>query len=355
MTHRWLVATLLVLAGGVALTAAELQPRTVAAFDRYVSATESQLKAGPFLRVDALPAARRTEALALMRRGELWIEAPKTLDGGKAIDVHGGLIHHWVGTAFVSGATIDQTLLVLQDYNRHERIYAPTVAKSKLESRDGDRYRFFLRFMMKKVITVVINSEHEAFFARGPDRAEGWIHSTRIAEVANPDTPTESELPVGNDGGYMWRLNTYWRLLARDGGLYIQCESVSLTRGIPTGFGWIVGPFVTSIDPVKGSLVVRRKQEGRSRVIWHSDRPTLTASPGTYGECEAVSGGQRPRRIRHRSITGANGVPASHCTPIRGLKRSPTSKDRRVVQNFHQSVSGGFSPESSVRYSSASK
>ncbi len=115
---------------------------------------------------------------------------------------------------------------------------------------------------MTKVITVVVNSEHEAFFARGPDRAEGWIHSTRIAEVANPDTPTESELPVGKDGGYMWRLNTYWRLLARDGGLYIQCESVSLTRGIPTGFGWIVGPFVTSIpkESLTFTLETTRKQ-----------------------------------------------------------------------------------------------
>ena len=55
------------------------------------------------------------------------------------------------------------------------------------------------------------------------------------------------ELPVGRDGGYLWRLNTYWRLLERDEGTYLQCESVSLTRGIPTGLGWLVGPFVTSI------------------------------------------------------------------------------------------------------------
>jgi hypothetical protein len=130
VTYRWLFVTSLVLAGGVALTAAELQPRTAAAFDRYVLATESQLNAESFLRVDKLPAAQRTEALALMRRGELWIEAPKTLDGGREIDVPGGMIHHWVGTVFVPGATIDQTLSVLQDYNRHERIYAPTFSAS---------------------------------------------------------------------------------------------------------------------------------------------------------------------------------------------------------------------------------
>ena len=38
-----------------------------------------------------------------------------------------------------------------------------------------------------------------------------------------------------------------WRFLARDGGVYVQCESTSLTRGIPVGLGWLVGPFVTSI------------------------------------------------------------------------------------------------------------
>jgi len=262
VTYRWAFVPLLALAAGVTLSAAELQPGTVAAFDRYVRATEGQLRAGPFLRVDGLGPARRDEALALMRRGELSIDAPKTLEAGREIEVPGGMIHHWVGTAFVAGATIDQTLTILQDYDRHERIYAPVVAKSKSLSRDGDRFRFFLRFAMKRVITVVVNSEHEAIFTRASDRAEGWIHSTRIAEVENANTPDERERPVGNDGGYLWRLNTYWRLLARDGGLYIQCESISLTRGIPTGFGWIVGPFVTSIprESLTFTLETTRKQ-----------------------------------------------------------------------------------------------
>ena len=52
---------------------------------------------------------------------------------------------------------------------------------------------------------------------------------------------------MGRDGGYLWRLYTYWRMLERDGGTYVQCESITLTRGIPMGLGWLVGPFVTSI------------------------------------------------------------------------------------------------------------
>jgi hypothetical protein len=263
VTQGWALAMLLGAAAGTAATAAELQPRTVTAFDRYVRATESRLEGVPFLWVDGLPASRRSEALALMRGGMLFIDAPRTLEGGREIDVPGGLIHHWVGTAFVPGATLAQTLTILQDYDRHERIYAPVVARSKLLSRNGDRFHFFLRFKMKKVITVVVNSEHDAHFRTvAPDRAEGWIHSTRIAEVENADQPGEAEMPVGQDGGYLWRLNTYWRLLTRDGGLYIQCESVSLTRGIPVGFGWLVRPFVTSIprESLTFTLETTRKQ-----------------------------------------------------------------------------------------------
>jgi hypothetical protein len=65
--------------------------------------------------------------------------------------------------------------------------------------------------------------------------------------VADPGTPQERERPVGQDGGYLWRLYTYWRFLERDGGTYVQCEAISLTRGIPFALGWLVGPFVTSI------------------------------------------------------------------------------------------------------------
>jgi hypothetical protein len=149
---------------------------------------------------------------------------------------------------FVPGATIDQALALLQDYDRHAEIYRPAVARSRLLSRDGDGFRVYLRFTMKKVITVVVNTENEARFTRlGPGSAQSRIYSTRIAEVDEADTPREREKPVGRDGGYLWRLYTYWRFLERDGGTYVQCESISLTRGIPLGFGWLIGPFVTSI------------------------------------------------------------------------------------------------------------
>jgi hypothetical protein len=241
---------MLVLACRVA-TAADLQPKTAAAFDRYAALTEARLDAesgARYLWVDTLPEPRRGEVLAALRRGELAIEPMETRDRGREIDVPDGLVHHWLGVVFVPGASVESAVALLQDYDRHAEIYGPTVAASRLRARTGDTFKIYLRFMMKKVITVVTNTENDARFRRdGPDRVQNRIRSTRITEVEEPDTPQEREKPVGRDGGYLWRLNSYWRFLERDGGVYIQCESLTLTRGIPTGFGWIVRPFVTSI------------------------------------------------------------------------------------------------------------
>jgi hypothetical protein len=248
LMQRNLLSGMVVLGVTAAVAAADLQPRTVAGFDRYVRATEAQMVSNPFLRIDALPADERLASLAQIRRGELYVERLSTRDAGKEIDVPGGLIHHWLGAVFVPGATLDQALDLLQDYNRHAEIFRPAIARSKLVSRDADVFRVDLRFYMKKVITVVVDTQNEARFTRlAADRAQSRIYSLRVAEVADPGTPQEREHPVGRGGGFLWRLYTYWRFLERDGGTYVQCEAISLTRGVPFALGWLIGPFVNSI------------------------------------------------------------------------------------------------------------
>ena len=51
------------------VAAVELQPRTVAAFDRYVRVTEAQMAPEPFLRVDDFADVERGTKLAELRRG----------------------------------------------------------------------------------------------------------------------------------------------------------------------------------------------------------------------------------------------------------------------------------------------
>jgi hypothetical protein len=241
------------LLGAHALEAADLQPETVAAFDRYATATERRIatevgRADLFLRTDSLPDATRQASLDRLRRGETLIERLVTTENGRPITIPDGLVHHWVGIAFLPGVSRSAAVALLQDYNRHGDIYRPRIERAALRSRTGNVFRFYLRLFMKKGITVVINSEHEARFEEpATDRAYSRIVSTRMAEVEDPGTAQEREKPVGRDGGYLWRLNSYWRFLERDGGTYVQCESLSLTRDIPFGLGWLVGPFVTSL------------------------------------------------------------------------------------------------------------
>ncbi len=249
MHRHTLLATIVLCCLSSFASGADLKPETVAAFDRYVRLTEARIdSADPFLWVDGLPDAERRARLETIRGGRLVIERLETREGGKRIDVPDGQIHHCLGAVFVPRATVDQALALLQDYDHHAEIYRPAVARSKLLAREGDSFRVYLRFYMKKVITVVVNSDHEARFERlTPERAQSRIYSIRIAEVEHPDTPREREKPVGHDGGYLWRLYTYWRFLERDGGTYVQCEAISLTRSIPLGLRWLIGPFVTSI------------------------------------------------------------------------------------------------------------
>jgi hypothetical protein len=231
----------------------ELKPEAQAGFSRYVSATEARIDrevAHPerLLHIDGLPAERRSEVLRDLKQGNVFIENLVTRDAsGHGIEVPGGLIHHWVGDVFIPGASLRQVLAFVQDYNHHQDYYSEIV-RSRLIRREGDDFRIFYRVRKHKVITVTLDTEHAVRYTRVDDTH--WYSrsvSTRIAEVEHADRPDEHEKPVGQDGGFLWRINSYWRFVERDGGVWVECESISLTRDIPTGLGWLIGPFVTSI------------------------------------------------------------------------------------------------------------
>jgi hypothetical protein len=245
----------------------KLKAETQAAFERYVKLTEArnqeELQRGTnLLWIDELPPAQRGEAYAALKRGEVKMQKLEILDGGKPTRCPGGLIHHWTGVVFVPGAKLDDVLGLLEDYDHHSVYFAPDVERSKIESRNGGHFRVFLRFRRRKVITVVLNTEHEIeYFRDGPDRAHSRSSAVRVAEVENPGKSDEREKAPGDDGGYLWRMETWWRMEERDGGVYVQSEVVSLTRDIPAVLSWLVSPFVTSIpkETLTATLVATRK------------------------------------------------------------------------------------------------
>jgi hypothetical protein len=259
-------------AGGQPATA-NLKPATAAAFDRYVRVTDAahdaELPGTSRLWIDGLGEAERTAAYVGLKRGEVKMRRLETRESGARIPCPDAMIHHWVGVAFLPDAKLPDVLAVLQDYARHAWYYAPDVEQSKIESRDGDHFRVFLRFRRRKVITVVLDTEHDVRYFRDSDvQAHSRSSAVRIAEVENPGKSDEREKTPGDDDGFLWRMETWWSIEERDGGVYLQSEVVSLTRSIPAGLGWLIGPFVISVprESLTFTLEATRKAV-RNRVV----------------------------------------------------------------------------------------
>ncbi len=245
----------LLVAGILAAPAAavELKKETVAAFERYVKLTEARIQgevngSQKFLWMDGIAEPRRQALYTQLRQGEIVVERLETRENGQEIDIPDGKMHHWLGAAFIPGTTLKDTLFLIQDYDRHHTIYKPEVLQSRMLSHSGDEYKIFLRLWKKKIITVVLNTEHEVhYFPVSATREHSRSYTTRIAEVVDPGEPTEKEKPVGNDGGFLWRLYSYWRFEEKDGGVYVQCEALSLTRSVPLLLRPLINPLVTGL------------------------------------------------------------------------------------------------------------
>jgi hypothetical protein len=222
----------------------ELRQETLQAFDTYIQCAESRLdqqaKGGVFLWVDGSPPNRQ-----LLQNGQL---AAEPWTGSGDVEVPGGLIHDWVGAVFIPGATVARTLALVQDYDNHKRVYQPEVIDSRLVRRNGDDFKVYLRLLKKQILTVVLSTDHDVRYTRLDDaRWYSRSRTTHIAEVSNPGTHGEHELPPGRDHGFLWRLNSYWRFVERDGGVYVECEAISLTRDVPLGLGWLINPIIRSL------------------------------------------------------------------------------------------------------------
>ncbi len=242
---------LMVLAATTSVPATELNPAAVDRFNRYAELTEQrihdQTRRGQFLWVDTLPASERDGIYGRLRKGEVVDRKLETKENGRAIELPQGMIHDWVSLVFVPGATLPEVKALFQDYDNHYRYYGPEVERSKLLNRRGDDFKIFLRMRKKKIVTVVLNANFDAHYHQLDARHLTVAScSTRIAEVEAPGTPEEHELPVGSDSGFMWRSNSYWWVEEKDGGVYVQCETLTLTRNIPVGLKWLTEFFLDS-------------------------------------------------------------------------------------------------------------
>jgi len=228
-----------------------LKPQTVEAFHAYIHGAEAAMEqtlrgSGPFLWSDT-----SSERAQRVRGGQV---VAQLWSGHGPVKVPSGLIHDWIGAAWAPATTVAATLALIQDYDNHTNIYGPEVTASKLISRRGNEFQIYLRLLKKKIMTVVLDTYHRVQY-RAIDRTR-WVcrsNTTRIAEVENAGNPNEKVLPPDTGHGFLWRLYSYWRFQERDGGVYLECRAISLTRDVPLGLGWIIEPIIQKLP--KESLI----------------------------------------------------------------------------------------------------
>jgi len=252
MLKRRLMALLLCPMPGAG--AVDLKPETIDAFNQYVAAAETRIRASyqDGLRLPDSPQ---------LRTGTIILEPAQ---GNGLIQIKGGgLIEDWIGAAFIPAANLASVLAVTQDYAHHKDYYKPEVADTLVRRHQGNDFAVYMRIVKTKLfLTDVLNTEHEIHFV--PIDARRWYsiaRGTRVAEVVNPGKPGERELPVGKDRGLLWRINGYWYFEEKPGGVYVQCESITLTRDVPFGMGKIFEPFIHGLpsESLRNGLEKTRK------------------------------------------------------------------------------------------------
>jgi hypothetical protein len=175
-----------------------------------------------------------------------------------------GLIHDWIGAAFIPNAKLDDLFSVIRDYGRYKDFYRPTAVDSREISHDGDRYAFQLRLVNKAVVLKSgLDTQNEAVYSRIDDKH--WscvVRAVQIREIENPGDSGERLLPPDQGTGFIWRMASFSRFEERDGGVYVEMEALALTRDIPTALRWIVTPMVRSIS--RGSVLTSLRQSSQA-------------------------------------------------------------------------------------------
>ena len=234
-------AILTVLLASTCVHASEPSSAALASFNLYITTVEGRLS---FQHRDA-SGFLASENEGRLRQSEPIIEklAPASPSG-----FPGAMLHHWRGTMFVSGAKAADFERLMRNFGAYPQVYDPQVTQCRILSQQGDQYRVAMRVRQKHVLTVVMDTTYDVGFGRlDPKHGFSVSRSLKISEIADARTSKEHALSESESHGFLWRLNTYWSYEERDSGLYMQIESVSLTRSIPTGLGWAIGPFVESV------------------------------------------------------------------------------------------------------------
>ncbi len=275
-----LIATLW-MAGYGALQAADLQPDTLNAWAAGVNKLERRMSAElssekGFLALDFQDPAAAAEERKQILSGKIPIKQIRGSEDGPSVPK--GMLHHWRGTVFIPGVPLDFVMAHVEN-PRPEDSTQEDVLESRVIEKSPGQLKLYLKLQRSKIVTVVYNTEHLVRYRRyGSAQATSSSIATRIAEIENFGERNEREKPEGHDHGYLWRMNSYWRYQEVKGGIIVECESITLSRAIPSLLEYMVQPIIKSV--ARESM--RRTLESlRSRMIrnYRMEREAHNAQP----------------------------------------------------------------------------
>ena len=271
----WVTVVVIFLFPGTA-SAANLKPDTRKAWEEYLVTANAQMQERlgpyhPFLLSDEDPG--RT---AKLRSGEI-LATPAGPNIPKRVP--SGLIHDWTGEAFIPNATLQNVLRVVRDYDCYKEVYRPTVVDSRALATGESEDQFSMRLMNKSLIskTALDGDFRSSYFRVNDQRWYSVSESIRIQEVAGYGTGGEQMLPEDEGTGLIWRAYSIVRFEERDGGVYVELETIVLSRDIPILLRWIIDPTVRRVS--RESLITSLRQT-----------QDAVRSAGMLGEGYAASG-----------------------------------------------------------------
>jgi len=242
MQVRWLIVFI---CAPVTVSSAELQADTEKAWDAYIQAAESRLHRD--LDKQFLWADQEAGLCERLQNGEI---IASTISGKASKAVPHGLIHDWVGTVFVPKAALSNVFAVVQDYDSYSKYYGPTIRESRLLDRAGEVQRFRIRYVRRVLfVTAVLDAEYDTRYIRLDDHR--WYsveHSTCIHDIQNYGEPGQRSLPCDDGSGFLRRAYSISRFEERDQGVYVEQESIVLSRSIPVSLRWLIEPVVNRLS-----------------------------------------------------------------------------------------------------------
>jgi hypothetical protein len=233
----------------------KLTPETITEFDRYSADVEAKLRERWQGQKNLFYIEDDKQKKQRVLAGEVFI---KQMNDGKPVEIKDGLIHDWLGAIYIPGTTVSRVLDILENFDAHKHIY-PAISQSHTVQRAGHQVKGYWRLQRKGIVPVILDVNEEVQYNEiAPGKWKGQSYARNIIEVNTAPFSGRKKFPSGEGHGYLWRLYGYWTLENLNGGVLAECRTLSLSRDIPEGLAWAVGPYVQKMP--EESLVSTLKE-----------------------------------------------------------------------------------------------